>query len=107
MNDEQARELGTRSKGLTPEEVAELMQYISKNNSWEHLHECSERGRKVPKYIDMYMDSRFGEVWCIKFRDIVCGGYTGPDEVIFRTERGYELKAKIYEWLDGEKVEQQ
>ena len=84
--------------GLSPKEVEELILYIQQNNSWEKLYECSyERKRIVPKYFSMIVDTRTNDVWRIEFTDIV-----GIKEhnVIMRTENGYNLKEKIYSWLN-------
>lgn len=80
--------------GLSPQELMELMLYIQKNNSWAKMYQLHQIGRKTPKYIDFKMDSRTGDIWCVVFR-------RGNEEIArFRTENGYNLKERVYEWLD-------
>ena len=86
--------------GLNPQEVKELIEYIQENNSWEHLYDCCQKGRKVPKYYDMTFDTRTGDMWSIRFRQITGGGHNRKDKIFLRTENGYSLKDKIYEWLN-------
>ena len=87
----------TYDKGLTPDQVKELMDYIQKNNSWANMYECHENGRKTPKYYSMSMrmnaDTRDGTVWSITF-------YSHDKDVTFRTGEGYNLLEKVYEFLD-------
>lgn len=42
-------------------------------------------------------------MWKIDFHQIIGDSYNINDIVSFRTEAGYDLKTKIYEWLDEEK----
>lgn len=84
--------------GLTLDEVKELIEYIQKNNSWEHLSECLERNRKIPKYYRLLIDTRFGDVWGIEFYQIT--GYGPEDKILIRTKNGTNLKEEIYKWLD-------
>lgn len=91
-----------KNKGLNTEEVAELVKFIAKNNSWEHLYECNQSGRKVPKYYSMSYDTRTNDMWKITFYEVTgknCDGKLDT-EYVFRTERDYNLKDKIYEWLN-------
>lgn len=90
--------------GLSPQEVAELIQYIQENNSWRDMYTLHKKGRKTPKYYTMQFDSRTGDMWAITFSSIVGGGYNSKKEVFFRTENGYSLKDRIYKWLDEECV---
>lgn len=83
--------------GLNPQEVKELIEYIQENNSWDKLYATVHSGRKAVKYYNMCFDTRTGDMWQITFYQTMgCG----DKEVIFRTDRGYNLKEKIYEWLD-------
>lgn len=90
--------------GLNPQEVAELIQYINENNSWRHMYTLHQKDRKTPKYYNMQFDSRTGDMWAITFYSIVGGGFKGKEEVFIRTENGYNLKDKIYEWLNEEVI---
>lgn len=90
------------SRGLNQQEVKELVEYIKDNNSWYNLSECLQRGRKVPKYYTMEFDTRTNDMRRICFYQITGNGYRykSNDEVIFRTENGYDLKQRIYNWLN-------
>lgn len=89
-----------KSKGLYPDEVSELMKYIQENNSWENMYNSVfEKNRVVPKYYELTVDTRTGTAWAVKFRQCVNGD---KDEITLRTEKGYLLKDKIYEFLDKE-----
>lgn len=95
-------------KGLNSQEVSELIKYIQENNSWENmykiLHGDNPRNRRIIKYYEMVFDTRDGMMWKIIFSNIINGNPKECDkdgEVIFRTEAGYDLKQKIYDWLDG------
>lgn len=91
-------------RGLNQQEVQELVEYIKENNSWYNLSECLQRGRKVPKYYTMQYDTRTNDMWRICFYQISGKGchYKSDEEVVFRTENGYDLKQRIYDWLDEE-----
>lgn len=90
------------SRGLNQQEVQELVGYIKENNSWYNLSECLQRGRKVPKYYTIQYDTRTNDMWRICFYQITGNGcrYKTNDEVVFRTENGYDLKQRIYDWLN-------
>lgn len=90
------------SRGLNQQEVQELVEYIKENNSWYNLSKCIQRGRKVPKYYTMQYDTRTNNMWRICFYQISGKGYHyKPDEeVAFRTENDYDLKQRIYDWLN-------
>lgn len=92
-------------KGLNPQEVAGLLSYIQENNSWRHMHTLHQQGRVTPKYIDMSFDTRTGDMWRIVFRNCVGGkNIKSTKEYIFDTNSGYNLKEKVYNWLDGKEV---
>jgi hypothetical protein len=86
-------------QGLYPEEVAELMNYIQKNNSWQNMLDCYNRHREIPKYYTMRVDTRTGTVWSIEFDHLI---YDRTSES-FRTEQNYNFKKAIYEFLDRER----
>ena len=90
------------AEGLNQQEVKEHVEYIKENNSWYNLMKCHERGRKVPKYYTMKYDTRTNDMWMIEFYQISGRGcHYKPDETVtFRTENGYSLKERIYQWLD-------
>ena len=90
--------------GLKPQEVAELIQYINENNSWRDMYTLHQKGRVTPKYIEMQFDTRTGDMWSISFRGCVGGkAKSSKEEVVFRTEQDYDLKERIYKWLDDVK----
>lgn len=80
---------------MTPFEYARLLQYISKNNGWNNAYDVRERNRYAIKYVDACFDSRDGNVWHIKFRQIL--GHN--EDVSFRIESEEDI-AKIYTFLD-------
>lgn len=80
------------NKGLSPEEYLELLQYISKNNGWSNLSKVLENKRPLIKYVSCSYDTRDNSIWSITLKEV--------DEVNFRTERGYNLKEKVYNYLD-------
>ena len=90
------------SRGLNQQEVQELVEYIKENNSWYNLSECIQCGRKVPKYYTMQFDTRTNNMWRICFYQISGKGchYKPDEEVVFRTENDYDLKQRIYDWLN-------
>lgn len=59
--------------GLNAQEVKDLLEYIAENNGWDKLYTNHKNGRKTPKYVNMKMDTRTGQVWLVEFRDIVGG----------------------------------
>lgn len=90
-------------RGLSPDEVKELIEYIKQNNSWENLYKCLKQGRRVPKYYTICFDTRENDMWKIDFHQIIGDSYNIKDIVSFSTEAEYDLKTKIYEWLNEEK----
>jgi hypothetical protein len=86
-------------QGLYPEEVAELMNYIQKNNSWQNMLDCHNRHREIPKYYTMRVDTRTGTVWSIEFNHLIYE----KESKKFRTEQDYNFKDTIYEFLDRER----
>ena len=81
---------------MTPQQFADLLEYIKANNSWHKMIEVIKRNRRVVKYVDATFDTRDGTIWHIKFRQ------GGLDEG-FRIERHEDIQA-IYKWLD-EKID--
>ena len=59
---------------MNSQELKDLLDYIQKNNSWEHMAEAFDRDRYVFKYIDICYDTREGTstksypVWSITLR---------------------------------------
>jgi hypothetical protein len=51
-------------KGLNPQQFQEILKYIQDNHAFYHFKE----GSKSIKYIDSCYDSRFGDIWVVKFR---------------------------------------
>ena len=87
---------------LSPEEFAEVLNYVNEKHGWNHLMTNVEEGRKIIKYVDCCMDTRDGKIWCckIKFRQISNSHLPNDikfDNIIF--EEGNLTKEKIYEWL--------
>lgn len=90
--------------GLNKEEVQKLLTYIEENNSWRNMYELHKKGRITPKYVTMRFDTRTGDMWAIIFSGCVGGkAKSSTEEIIFRTEQGYDLKTRIYEWLNGKR----
>lgn len=79
-----------------------MLNILKNNNSWSNLYECHQRGRKVPKYYTMQYDTRTNDMYRICFYQITGNScrYKSNDEVVFRTENGYDLKQRIYDWLN-------
>lgn len=78
---------------MTPQELIELLEYIKENNSWLNMYDNCMRGNLVYKYVSFQFDTRDCKIWYIKFRQ-------ANEEHEFRTERGYDLKEKVYEFLN-------
>jgi len=87
-------------QGLNTEEVKALVAYIAQNNSWEHLYDSRKRKRKIPKYYTMTYDSRTNDMWRIEFNQIIGDDCKIDESVVFRTEKGCDLKTEIYNWLE-------
>lgn len=79
---------------MTPQQYAELLNYIQENNSWRKMCDCSRRKRRIIKYVDAVFDSRTGMIWHVTFRQ---GGYRKE----FRVDSACQLQF-IYEYLDEE-----
>jgi hypothetical protein len=85
---------------MNPKEYAELLEYIHKNNGWEHTLYGRHEGDKKPliKYVSCSFDTRTGEVWQVSFNihasETFSIGSTKADREKF--------KADIYNWLNGE-----
>jgi len=78
------------------EQLIELLKHIMENNSWQNLYENGcEKKHKCPKYVDFCLDTRFGDIWQITFRD--CPGFS--EGKTFRVETEDEIKA-VYDWLN-------
>jgi hypothetical protein len=90
------------ASGLTPQELKDLLEYIQKNNSWDNMYEIisAHPKRKIIKYVRFSVDTRQGDIWCITFDNLIGAK---ENESTFRTEKDYNLKDKIYEWLNEEK----
>jgi hypothetical protein len=89
----------SRELGLTYDELKELLQYIEDNHSWKNMYELYYENGKTPKiikYVNFGFDTRDCDIWFVKFSNIMEGK---ESEKEFRTERGYDLKTEIYEWL--------
>lgn len=87
------------AQGLYPEEVMDLMKYIQENNSWQNMYDNYRKGREIPKYYTMRVDTRTGTVWSITFDHLIYDRC----EKSFRTEQNYNFKEAIYEFLDRER----
>lgn len=85
--------------GLYPDEVMDLMKYIQKNNSWQNMYDNYRKGKEIPKYYTMRVDTRTGTVWSITFDHLIYDRC----EKSFRTEQNYNFKKAIYEFLDRER----
>lgn len=92
------------NRGLSSEEVSDLMKFIQVNNSWENMYDnLHTKNRVVFKYYQMYTDTRTGTVWAIEFRDIMNSKNTYDEGKLFlRTERDYDFKEEIYKFLNQE-----
>ena len=81
---------------MNSQELKDLLDYIQKNNSWEHMAEAFDRDRYVFKYIDICYDTREGTstksypVWSITLRQ------SRNECITFQED---ELK-DIYKFLD-------
>ena len=86
---------------MTPNELAELLNYVNEKHGWENMYTNVAEGRKIVKYVDVCMDTRDGQIWIskIKFRQL-CSNLKNDqeyDNVVFQEENG--TKEKILEWL--------
>lgn len=86
---------------MTPNELAELLNYVNEKHGWEHMYTNVKEGRKIVKYVDICMDTRDGQIWIttIKFRQL-CSNLKSDqeyDNVVFQEENC--TKEKILEWL--------
>lgn len=86
---------------MTPNELAELLNYVNKKHGWENMYTNVTEGRKIVKYVDVCMDTRDGQIWIskIKFRQL-CSNLKSDqeyDNVVFQEENC--TKEKILEWL--------
>ena len=81
---------------MTPQQFAELLEYIKDNNSWgKNMYEINiERKRRAIKYVDAIFDSRDGTIWSVTFRS-----QTHGKDKTFRVENENDIK-KLYEYLD-------
>jgi hypothetical protein len=82
---------------MNPQEYAELLEFVHKNNGWQHTLLGRYEGDKRPliKYVSCSFDTRTGEIWQVTFN--VHAGKTfclGKDKEKFM--------ADIYNWLKGE-----
>ena len=77
---------------MSPEQLAELLNYVYKNNQFGNI-DMFERNRRSLKYTDICFDSRDGKAWRLDFR----GGE--EQEKIFRVENEDDISL-IYQWLD-------
>ena len=57
---------------MTPNELAELLNYVNEKHGWENIYTNVAEGRKIVKYVDVCMDTRDGKIWIsqIKFRQL-------------------------------------
>jgi hypothetical protein len=82
---------------MSIEEYVELLKYIQKNHSWEHMSKVP-KGNMLIKYIRSSVDTRQGFIWQVIFND-VCGSIDGKEEHIFDADCNYNLKDRIYKFL--------
>ena len=82
-------------KGLTIAEMQELLEYIRENNGLENPSNALKARRKIVKYVDFGFDSRTGTIWRVQLHQSF-----GSTVACFRTERDYNLKEAVYNWLD-------
>lgn len=77
---------------VTPILLAELLDFVKKNNAWgTGMYEVNRvRNRRAVKYVDATFDSRTGCVYKIDLR-----GITGHEEISFRVDTGAGLKDVI------------
>lgn len=74
---------------MTIQKAMKLLKYVMENNSWKEY--AAMHGRHMPKYVDIRMDTRDGEVFSVSF--------SGADEKTFRVESDKDLD-KVYVWLN-------
>lgn len=86
---------------MTPNELAELLNYVNEKHGWENMYTNITEGRKIVKYVDVCMDTRDGKIWIsqIRFRQLFSNLKSDQeyDNVVFREENC--TKEKILEWL--------
>ena len=83
---------------MTPQEYADLLEYIKANNGWNlGMYEvCCIRKRRAIKYVKAIFDSRDGTIWKVEFHS-----QTHGKDKIFKIEDNKEEDIKaIYKWLD-------
>lgn len=84
-------------KGLSYEELNILLKYIEREHSVKNLHNDNDLNR-TPFYVEFRMDTRTCDIWFVRFHNVI--NYN-DETVVFRTEEGYSLKHKMYEWLNS------
>lgn len=77
---------------MTLQEFTELHEYIMKNHSWKDFYENASAGRKLVKYVDFCVDTRKGDIWCVKLRQ------SGT----IKTFEGTNIKEKVINFLKEE-----
>ena len=53
---------------MTPNELAELLNYVNEKHGWENMYTNVTEGRKIVKYVDVCMDTRDGQIWISKIK---------------------------------------
>lgn len=82
---------------MTPQEFAELLNYIRENNSWgAKMYEVRfELHRRAIKYVNSTFDSRDGHIYHITFHSCLPDGTKS-----FEIKTHQNIK-EIYAWLDA------
>lgn len=71
-------------------EYIELYNIIMNKHGWNNLYDNVKNNRKTFKYIDIHVDTRDGQIWCIKLRQ-------GNNA---KTFKGSNIKEKVINFLN-------
>lgn len=92
---------------MSIEEFSHLLSIIHKENSWgldmyENIH---EKHRPAVKYVEAIFDSRYGDIYLIKLKQVVGLNNNGQDLTFdVSDEKG---KEKLYCFLSGTKTSEE
>lgn len=86
---------------MTPNELAELLNYVNENHGWENMYTNVTEGRKIIKYVDVCMGTRDGQIWIssIKFRQLFSNLKRDQEYDNVGFQEGNCTREKILEWL--------
>ena len=94
---------------MTPNEYAELFNYVNENHSWQNMYENVNEGRKIVKYVTCSCDTRDGSIWIVNIQFHQISNSPLPndkkyDNISFSEEKC--TKENIMEWLNNYKKEE-